>query len=254
MKSKTSIIKSNRGPLLPLVIEIRELVQSARKAASQNINTLQVATNFEIGRRIVEYEQEGSRRAEYGERILTELSHRLTEEIGRGFSTTNLKYMRLFYIEYQDSTPQIAQTLSAQLPAKVLTETPIGQTLSDLFIPRFTLSWSHYIFLMNIDNRNERRFYEIESGQNQWSLSELKRQFNSGIYERLALKCLARNLTWGLAHRGIGYSSGQKDKIFIISAIFFLYQFLVRLFPKQGTFCLFARTYVKYFHSYSVKR
>ena len=73
------------------------------------------------------------------------------------------------------------------MPAKTPTETPIGQTLSDLFIPRFTLSWSHYVFLMNINNRDERRFYEIESGQNQWSLSELKRQFNSGIYERLAL-------------------------------------------------------------------
>ncbi len=79
------------------------------------------------------------------------------------------------------------QTLSAQLPEKTLTEAPIGQTLSDQFTPQFTLSWSHYVFLMNIDNRDERRFYEIESGQNQWSLSELKRQFNSGIYERLAL-------------------------------------------------------------------
>ncbi len=95
--------------------------------------------------------------------------------------------MRLFYLEYQDSTPQIPQTVSGKLPAKTPTETPIGQTLSDLFTPRFTLSWSHYVFLMTIDNRDERRFYEIESGQNQWSLSELKRQFNSGIYERLAL-------------------------------------------------------------------
>jgi predicted nuclease of restriction endonuclease-like (RecB) superfamily len=66
-------------------------------------------------------------------------------------------------------------------------KSPIGQTLSAQFTPRFALSWSHYVFLMNIDNRDERRFYEIESGQNQWSLSELKRQFNSGIYERLAL-------------------------------------------------------------------
>ena len=179
MKPGTTIAKPSGEPLLPLVKEIRELVQSARRTASQNVNTLQVITNFEIGRRIVEYEQQGSKRAEYGERILKELSHRLTEDLGRGFSTTNLKYMRLFYREYHDS--------AAQLSAKVPIETPIGQTLSDLFTPRFTLSWSHYVFLMNIDNRDERRFYEIESGQNQWSLSELKRQFNSGIYERLAL-------------------------------------------------------------------
>ena len=177
----------NGEPLLPLIKEIRDLVQSARRTAAQNVNTLQVITNFEIGRRIVEYEQQGSRRAGYRERILKELSHRQTEEIGRGFSTTNLKYMRLFYLEYHETVPQIAQTLSAKSPTKTPTETPISQTVSDQFIPRFTLSWSHYIVLMNIDNRDERRFYEIESRQNQWSLSELKRQFNSAIYERLAL-------------------------------------------------------------------
>ena len=184
VKSKSP---SNGEILLPLIKEIRDLVQSARRTAAQNVNTLQVVTNFEIGRRIVEYEQRGSRRAEYGERIVRELSLRLTEELGRGFSKRNLEYIRRFYIEYHDVTPQIAQTLSAQLPAKTPTETPISQTVSDQFIPRFTLSWSHYIFLMNIDNRDERRFYEIESRQNQWSLSELKRQFNSAIYERLAL-------------------------------------------------------------------
>jgi len=174
-------------PILPLVQEIRDLVQGARRAAAQNVNTLQVVTNFEIGRRIVEYEQKGLKRAGYGERVLKELSLRLTREIGRGFSERNLKYIRRFYLEYRETVPQIAQTVSGQLPAKTTTETPIGQTLSAQFTPPFTLSWSHYIVLMNIDNRDERRFYEIESRENQWSLSELKRQFNSGIYERLAL-------------------------------------------------------------------
>ncbi len=192
-------------PLLPLVKEIRDLVQSARRTAAQNVNTLQVVTNFEIGRRIVEYEQKGSKRAAYGKQTLIELSSRLTEELGRGFSERNLESMRRFYLEYRETVPQIPQTVSAKLPAKTPTETPImqtvsaklpaktptetpiSQTVSDQFIPRFTLSWSHYIVLMNIDNRDERRFYEIESRQNQWSLSELKRQFNSGIYERLAL-------------------------------------------------------------------
>ena len=79
-------------PILPLVQEIRDLVQGARQAAAQNVNTLQVITNFEIGRRIVEYEQRGSRRAGYGTHLLQDLSHRLTEEFGRGFSSTNLKY------------------------------------------------------------------------------------------------------------------------------------------------------------------
>jgi len=174
-------------PLIPLVREIRDLVQSARRNAAQNVNTLQVITNFEIGRRIVEYEQQGSRRAEYGKRTLKELSYRLTEELGRGFSERNLESMRRFYLEYQGQSPQISQTVSAKLPDKLQMETPIVQTLFAQFTPAFTLSWSHYVFLLNINNRDERRFYEIESSQNQWSLSELKRQFDSVIYERLAI-------------------------------------------------------------------
>ncbi|MFA6331587.1 MAG: PDDEXK nuclease domain-containing protein [Methanoregula sp.] len=174
-------------PITPLVNEIRALVQNARRTTAQNVNTLQVVTNFEIGRRIIEYEQRGRKRAEYGERVVRELSQRLTAELGRGFSKSNLEYMRRFYLEYRETVPQIAQTVSGQLPAKTMTETPIGQTLSAQFTPAFTLSWSHYLFLMNIENRDERRFYEIESRENQWSLAELKRQFNSGIYERLAL-------------------------------------------------------------------
>ena len=173
--------------LLPLVKEIRELVQRARRAASQNINTLQVATNFEIGRRIMEYEQKGKHRAEYGKQTLIELSRQLTEELGHGFSLRTLKYIRRFYLEYHETVPRIPQILSAKSPGKMPMESPIGQTLSAQFVSQFTLSWSHYVFLMNIDNLDERRFYEIESRQNNWSLSELKRQFNSGIYERLAL-------------------------------------------------------------------
>jgi len=174
-------------PILPLVQEIRNLVQSARRAAAQNVNTLQVITNFEIGRRIVEYEQKGSKRAEYGKRTLIELSRQLNKEFGRGFSERNLEYMRRFYLEYTESAQQIPQTISAKSSAMVPAKSPIPQTVSAKLTNKFPLSWSHYILLLNIDNRDERRFYEIESKQNNWSLSELKRQFNSGIYERLAL-------------------------------------------------------------------
>jgi predicted nuclease of restriction endonuclease-like (RecB) superfamily len=173
--------------LLPLVREIRDLVQSARRAAAQNVNTLQVVTNFEIGRRIVEYEQKGKRRAEYGKQTLIELSHHLNKEFGRGFSETNLEYMRRFYREYHESATQIPQRVSGKSREVLPKERSIRQTVSDQFNPPFTLSWSHYVFLLSIDNRDERRFYEIESTQNNWSLSELKRQFNSGVYERLAL-------------------------------------------------------------------
>lgn len=159
-------------PLLPLVQEIRDLVQSARRAAAQNVNTLQVITNFEIGRRIVEHEQKGSRKAEYGERIVRELSCRLTEELGRGFSKSNLEYMRRFYLEYRETVPQIAQTLSGQSRVTPPVKAPIPQTVSAKLTNQFTLSWSHYVFLLNIGNRDERKFYEIESKDNQWSLSK----------------------------------------------------------------------------------
>lgn len=139
--------------LLPLVLEIRDLVQSARRAASRNINTLQVNTNYEIGRRIVECEQKGKRRAEYGKQTLIELSHELTNELGRGFSERNLELMRRFYIEYHETVPQISptvsgkspvtyqipQTVSAKLPAQSYDESPIRQTLSAQFVQRFTL-------------------------------------------------------------------------------------------------------------------
>ncbi len=82
-----------------LIAEVRGLIQSARHAAATTVNTLQVLTNFEIGRRIVEHEQQGAARAEYGKELLKELSARLTEEFGKGFSTTNLKLMRQFFIE-----------------------------------------------------------------------------------------------------------------------------------------------------------
>ncbi|MDD1691514.1 MAG: PDDEXK nuclease domain-containing protein [Methanoregula sp.] len=187
--------------LRPLVQEIRDLVQSARKAAAQNVNTLQVITNFEIGRRIVEYEQKGSHRAEYGKQTLNEVSRQLTHEFGNGFSERNLKYMRRFYLEYREMALPIAQTRSGQSQIIVPTKAPIGQILSAEFTLKFTLSWSHYVLLMNIKDRDERQFYEIESQQNHWSLSELKRQFNSGIYERLAIS-RDKNGVRALAQKG----------------------------------------------------
>ena len=111
----------NIGALLE---QVRGLIQTTRKSAATAINSLQVITNFEIGRRIVEYEQRGSRRAEYGERIFDELSQRLTHEVGKGFSTRNLRYMRDFYIEYRETIPQIPQTLSGKLPAKTQMRLP----------------------------------------------------------------------------------------------------------------------------------
>ncbi len=146
-----------------LLSDIRELIFSSRRAAAQSVDLLQVLANFEIGRRIVVLEQQGAERAEYGKALLKELAADLTVEFGNGFSKRNLLYMRQFYVTYRSR--QIAQTVSAQ----------------------FTLSWSHYVFLMGIKDGAERDFYEIETTSQGWSLRELKRQFNSGLYERLAL-------------------------------------------------------------------
>ena len=140
--------------------EIKELLYSAKNRVYQTINTTMTETYFQIGKRIVEEEQGGETRAEYGKSLLKLLSVQLINEFGKGFSVDNLENMRRFYLAFQKS-----ETVSR----------------------KFELSWSHYIFLTRIENINERNFYEIESIENSWSLRELKRQFDSGLFERLKL-------------------------------------------------------------------
>lgn len=152
--------------------QIVELLQSARNKVVQTVNHTMVHTYFEIGRLIVEEEQEGKDRAEYGKQILSGLSKALTKEFGKGFSTTNLKQMRQFYLAYS-----IGQTLSDN------SKFEIQQTAS----ATFKLSWSHYLKLMRIDDESERKFYEIESFKNNWSVRELQRQFDSALYIRLSI-------------------------------------------------------------------
>ena len=155
--------------------EVSDVLAKARKNAKTAVNLSMVYAYFEIGRMIVEGEQHGANRAAYGTQLLKELSAYLTGIYGRGFSVTNLKQMRQFYLIYAND--QIGQTLSDQF--ENLPTVSTGRT--------FYLSWSHYLKLMRIDNIEVRHFYEIESVKNDWSLSELKRQYNSSLYERLAL-------------------------------------------------------------------
>ena len=151
---------------------ISDLLKSARKTVVQSVNKTIVLTYFEIGRLIVEEEQSGKERAAYGQQILKELSNRLTKEFGKGFSIENLDRMRYFY-----------KTYSNRISSTPLTIFEKGQVMFD----EFTLSWSHYLMLMRVDDENERNFYEIEAAENNWSLRELRRQFDSALYERLAL-------------------------------------------------------------------
>jgi predicted nuclease of restriction endonuclease-like (RecB) superfamily len=184
---------------VPIYEGIRALVLSARQTIARGVDLLQVHTNYEIGRRIFEQEQSGSDRAEYGQELMKELAARLTEEFGGGFSLSNIKYMRQFYLAYPDQVSPIGQTLSGQFKGLPISQTtsgqsvtaPISQALSGILgndqpQPPFTLSWSHYVFLIGLKEA-ERSFYEIEATQQGWTLRELKRQFNAGLYERLAL-------------------------------------------------------------------
>ena len=136
------------------------LLNKARTEIVSNVNKTMVYTYYEIGRIIVEEEQKGKGRAEYGLQLVEELSQKLSKEFGKGFSSTNIKQMRSFYNIYSK-----------------------GQTASD----EFNLSWSHYLKLMRIDDDNERKFYEIEAYKNNWSLRELQRQYDSALYTRIAI-------------------------------------------------------------------
>ena len=197
---KSRIRKREDMEFNSLLGNIRSLVISSRKAVVRNIDTIQVLTNFGIGQVIVKYEQAGKKRAEYGQKVLSELCVRLSKEFGRGFSEKNLYNMRKFYITYRDQR-QISQTVSGKLPFQVKRRVATdvlnkSETVSrksstprcvQAMHAQFALSWPHYVFLMSIDNQAERDFYEIEAKEQNWSLRELKRQFNSGLYERLSL-------------------------------------------------------------------
>lgn len=173
-----------------LIRDIRAIISQARALTLRSVNSLQVISNYLIGKRLVDSEPQGKQRAEYGKETLKQLSAELTQEFGRGYSATNLEYMRKFYRTYQPHVSRISQTApevsKGQKPQTVSEELSIahvGQTLS----AHFPLSWSHYLFLMGISNPDERQFYEIESANENWSLRELKRQFDASLYERLAL-------------------------------------------------------------------
>lgn len=138
---------------------IRVLLIEARQSVVKQVNATMIKTYYEIGRRIVEQEQQGKEVANYGDYILVRLSESLSGSFGKGFSKRNLELMRQFYLTYR------------------IAKSPISQSLS----------WTHYIRLMRVSDPDERRFYEIEAANNNWSVRELNRQFDSALYQRLAL-------------------------------------------------------------------
>ena len=165
--------------------DIRRLIQAAHATVARGVDLVQVHTNFEIGRRIVEQEQKGKGRAAYGEEVIAALAGRLTAEFGRGFSTSSLAYMRSFFLLYQDRA-KIFQSMIGKSGVEKNLQSAIGKSAFAQRRP-FTLSWTHYIFLLGIKNSDERSFYEIEATSQNWTVRELRRQFDTSLYERLAL-------------------------------------------------------------------
>ena len=178
-KKKTEIIKTEDA-YDSILSSVVELLEQSRRLAARSVNALMTATYWEIGRRIVEVEQRGAKRAEYGESLLKKLSEDLTKRFGRGFSERNLEQMRLFYIGWK-----ISQTLSAK--SQKIVQTLSAQSSLTETAKRFPLPWSHYVLLLSAKSDDAREFYESESLRGGWTVRQLRRQMDSMFYQRTLL-------------------------------------------------------------------
>ncbi|HZO87213.1 MAG TPA: PDDEXK nuclease domain-containing protein [Chthonomonadaceae bacterium] len=169
-KAKSGALALSASDYAAFVSSIAALLENARRQVAQSLNAILTATYWEIGRRIVEFEQGGSHKAEYGDQVIDRLAKDLKPRFGRGFGRRNLFLMRSFYLAY----PGIVQTPSAQSDPKALASI-------------FPLSWSHYVKLLSVRDPEARQFYESEALRGGWSLRQLSRQINSLYYERTAL-------------------------------------------------------------------
>ena len=158
------------------------LLEEARRTSARAVNSIMTATYWEIGRRIVDYEQRGKSKADYGKQVIDRLAVDLTERFGRGFRRSNLFQIRAFYLAY----PNILQTASAKSEAQIV-QTVSGQLSLKDVSARFPLPWSHYVRLMSVKNPEGRSFYETEALRCGWSLPQLDRQISTLFYERTAL-------------------------------------------------------------------
>jgi predicted nuclease of restriction endonuclease-like (RecB) superfamily len=167
--------------------DVSDLLEGARRGAARRVNSIMTATYWLIGKRIVECEQEGASRAEYGEALILQLSKDLTARFGRGFSARNISNFRMFYLLWP-----ILQTVSAKSAGQIV---PTVSALSECQIPPtpsaespiFLLSWSHYVRLLSVDDAEARKFYETEAIRGGWSVRQLDRQISSKYYERILL-------------------------------------------------------------------
>ncbi len=195
-KTGAAMVRSGSETYTDLLSGIGSLLEQARRTVARSVNSVLTATYWEIGRRIVEHEQGGKARAEYGEALLVNLAHDLTAHHGRGFSKSNLFQMRAFYTGWE-----IFQTPSGISEARVIcptvsskSQTAIRQTASPksgldstgTLIGVFPLSWSHYVRLMSVEEPKGRAFYEAEAIRGGWSVRQLDRQVATQFFERAA--------------------------------------------------------------------
>ena len=186
--------------------DVSKIIDAARESAVRSVNAAMTAAYWLVGHRIVEFEQSGEERAEYGTALIERLAADLTQRFGRGFSRQNIQHMRLVYLSYPPD--KIRQTLSGKLGRSP--QLPIRQTASgisesasvevgfDDLLAAFPLPWSAYVRLLSVANERAREFYETEALRGGWSVRQLARQISSQFYERTALsKNKAAMLTRG---------------------------------------------------------
>lgn len=193
-KTKKSAVTATVIP--PLYERVREILDAARSNIARTVNTTQVVANWLIGREIVEEEQQGKRRADYGRQLMAQLSEALTAAYGRGWSVRQLEYCRNFYCAYPSLVAmEKSNAVRAEFPEAAILHAVRGEFASMAAQPAVgcqagqlnpNLSWTHYRTLLKVNRAEARAFYEIEAARNNWSARELERQINSLLFDRLA--------------------------------------------------------------------
>jgi len=190
------------NPDSPLFDRVATILEQARANVVRSVNSEMVIAYWLVGREIVEEEQQGEKRAGYGKRLIEDLSDRLTDRYGKGFSTTNLGYFRRFYITFHDRAPAIHHSMGGELPESKSypagSESAVPEkgrsaggdlpvkvhTADEASLQEFhpDLGWSHYRALMRVENEHARSFYELEAARNGWTMRQLERQIHSFYY------------------------------------------------------------------------
>ena len=179
-------LNNQEGKETIFVNDLRTIVSAARDASYRMANLMQVAQNWLIGRRIVEQEQQGKIRAEYGKHVVELASQVLTKEFGQGFSETQIKSFRKFYLTFSDL--QIQQTMPAEFKSRLrqIRQTMPAESVTDGIAMPVQLSWSHYERLIRVADPDARFWYMHEAATQQWDYRTLKRNIDSQYYYRLA--------------------------------------------------------------------